>query len=116
MPTREIPSREWQQFFDLFSQQHDGCLTTVEVLDREEGDHIQIDGLPLQGIAYEPKGSDVGDVTITAGTTPDRRLVRRVDSASRVWVREEEDEKSIEIEARVESARWSGSSPSCNRA
>jgi len=41
MPRREIPRDDWVAFFDNFSRQHYGWLSTVEVREAEIGAQIE---------------------------------------------------------------------------
>lgn len=66
-PTQEIPQHEWQTYFETLAEQYAGWATTVEALHGELGDQRVMDGLPLQGISYEPAGSRAGDIVIEAG-------------------------------------------------
>lgn len=80
--TREIPRAEWQAFFDGFSQQHEGWLVTLEVLDRAMGAQIAAENLPLQGITADLTenenviminvGETIADHTAHAVTNPTR--------------------------------------------
>lgn len=57
MGTRLIERQDWRAFFDAFSRAHDGWLVTLEVLDLELGDQIEIENLPLTGITVNGDGS-----------------------------------------------------------
>ena len=57
MGTRLIERQDWRAFFDAFSRAHDGWLVTLEVLDPELGDQIEIENLPLRGITMNRDGS-----------------------------------------------------------
>jgi hypothetical protein len=57
--TKQIPSGEWQAYFDRLSR---ACLSgetpetvTVEVLSPSIGDQIEAQTARLQGISYDPK-------------------------------------------------------------
>jgi hypothetical protein len=52
--TREIPQREWRQFFESFTMQHDGWLVHVDGRDDVEA--------PLEGITTSDDG-----IVITTG-------------------------------------------------
>lgn len=41
MQTQDIPPEQWPQFLDRFSQEHVGWLTSIEVLDRQNGSAMQ---------------------------------------------------------------------------
>lgn len=99
VPTQQIPQEKWQAYFVVLAKQYAGWATTVELLHRELGDQRLIDGLPLQGISYDPVGSQAGDILIEAGDlgTPfHTHLVRRPTSVQ-VAVTQPGDEADIEI-------------------
>lgn len=57
MGTSLIERKDWRGFFDTFSRAHDGWLVTLEVLDPELGDQIEVENLPLRGITVNHDGS-----------------------------------------------------------
>lgn len=66
--TREIPRREWSEFFNGFSQQHMGWLVTLELLDRELGAQVVAENLPLRSISSDIKdGEDI--ILVNVGAT-----------------------------------------------
>jgi len=85
MPIREIPRSEWRTFFDNFSKQHEGWVTTVEILGGDlPGDQIEATGLPLIGISSDRKGSEPDAVEITVGRDPSDEMTHIIHTASRV--------------------------------
>lgn len=57
MVTQAIERENWADFFDSFSRAHDEWLVTIEVLDRELGDQIEVDSLPFGGTTLNGDGS-----------------------------------------------------------
>ena len=55
MATKEIPSQQWESFFDMFSRQHEGWRVTVEVLSDEIGAELEARDMPLEGITADVK-------------------------------------------------------------
>src|SRR5688572_24267342 len=99
VPTQETPKEKWQAYFVTLAEQYAGWATTVEALHRELGDQRVIDGLPLQGISYDPAGSQAGDILIEAGDagTPfETHLVHRP-TAVRIAVTQPGAEADVEI-------------------
>ena len=47
MPTQDIPRTEWPAFLDTFSRQHEGWLTTVEIVTTGLGVHREVRDKPL---------------------------------------------------------------------
>ncbi len=96
-----IPSETWKDYFNEISRLHEGWAVTVELLAGESGDQRGMDGLPFQGISYEPAGSQAGDILIEAGDvgTPfQTHLVHRPRAVRAVPTRPGA-EMDIEIEA-----------------
>jgi len=71
MKTKEIPRNEWQEFFDIFSRQHEGWLVTLEIFGSEIGAQVEERGLAFEGIVDE--GDDAPD------TPADLRLFAGLD-------------------------------------
>jgi hypothetical protein len=65
MATREIPRDEWLAFFDSFSRQHEGWLSTIEILGAQIGAQIAASEQPLAGITADLKGSDVISILVS---------------------------------------------------
>jgi hypothetical protein len=65
--TTEIPRQKWLQYFNDIGKRYTGWNTTVEVLAGELGDQPEAEGLPLQGLSYDPSGSQAGDVMVEVG-------------------------------------------------
>lgn len=63
----EIPRETWTKYFNDLGKHYWGWAVTVEVLAGELGDQRRIDTLPLQGLSYDLKGSQAGDVLVEAG-------------------------------------------------
>jgi hypothetical protein len=83
-PTEEIPKAQWKTYFPALAEAHQGWATTVEVLGHDIGEQRRIGGLPMQGISYDPEGSQAGDILIEAGDagTPfDTHLVHKPTAA-----------------------------------
>lgn len=90
MPTRQIPREEWNAFFRMFSEQHEGWLSSVELLSPEAGHMVEAKELPLQGISLETKGTGAPEIVVVAGTTPERHLSHAIRNPIEVWTREED--------------------------
>jgi len=102
MPTREIPPEEWRNFFNTFSQLHEGWLTTMEVAGKDvPGDQIAADAEPLLSISAEDKGSESGAIEITVGRDGSSEFTHIIHKAERVLFERPEHGKyeSFEIES-----------------
>lgn len=90
MPTREIPRSEWVTFFDSFSRQHQGWLSTVEVLGTDVGAQIEARDLPLAGISADVRGGDQDVVSILLGAGADGHVAHMIHAPSHVRLKETE--------------------------
>jgi len=76
----KIEKDQWVSFFNDLGKQYQGWAVTIEVLNREFGDQRRVEQLPLQGVSYEPAGSQAGDILIEtgdAGMPYETHLIRR---------------------------------------
>ncbi len=103
MATREIPRKEWEGFFNTFSQQHAGWLVTIEILDANLGTQIQAQDWPLVGISTttNPKDGHTG-IAIDIGTTGDAHLTHMIENPMHVKVTQLDHgaDEALEIESR----------------
>jgi hypothetical protein len=100
MTTREIKREEWPDFFDGFSRRHEGWLVTIEILDKELGDQIEVENKALKGIVAERK-RDPKVIDIFVWNKPDEDSSHIIDKPTRVWIEEtaEGAEAALEIES-----------------
>lgn len=63
----EIENTKWAAYFIALSEEYQGWGVTIELLTGELGYQHAADGLPLQGLSYETKGSQAGDILVEAG-------------------------------------------------
>jgi hypothetical protein len=89
MATFEIDRNRWKPFFDSFTRKHDRWLTTIEVMDPEIGDQIQVHELPLQGITAQSEGNR--NVEISVLDEAEHHLLHTIDAPRRVWLKQTED-------------------------
>ncbi len=99
--THEIPKQSWKTYFNELDRIYEGWAATVEVFAGELGDQHAADGLPLQGISYEPAGSQAGDILIEIGDVgePFNTHLVRAPAAVRASTTKRGAELDIEIEA-----------------
>lgn len=84
--TREISPAEWGAFFDGFSQQHDGWLTTLELLDADMGAQILAENLPLRGISVDVKDNE-HVISINVGESTSEHVNHAVQNPTHVRVK-----------------------------
>jgi hypothetical protein len=101
VPTFEIPRKVWSAQLQDLAERHRGWRTFVEVMGIDVGDQPVLEGLPLQGLTYETKGSEAGGILIEAGDEPDF-AIHHVDRpvAVRVAATNPGEELFIQIESR----------------
>jgi hypothetical protein len=91
MQTRIVPEDEWIEFADRFSRDHAGWTATVQILHRESGVLLVAEGLPLQGISFDTKGSRPCSVEVSVGETPARHVRHVVDMPLHIRAADEPD-------------------------
>jgi hypothetical protein len=97
MDTRTIVDSQWVEFADRFSRDHAGWLATVQVLDSRSGAQLVADGMPLQGISFDTKGTRPCSVEVSVGDTPSRHVRHVVDMP--LYIREaEEPDGSVDLQ------------------
>ena len=89
MADREIPRDEWAAFFDSFSRQHEGWLSTVEVLGTDIGAQVEARDQPLFGIVADLKKQEA--ITILLGHKRGDHLAHTVDAPLHVRLKETEE-------------------------
>ena len=101
MDTRTIPEELWVEFANRFSRDYTGWLATVEVLDGRIGAQRVADGLPLQGISFDTKGTRPCSLEVSVGETPHGHVGHVVDMP--LYVREA-DEPDGSVDLQIEAA------------
>jgi hypothetical protein len=89
METHAIPSDQWIKFFDNFSRDHVGWVTSIEVLDHRTGPQNIAENLPLAGISFDSKGSRPTAIEISVGDQPERHVNHVVDLPLHIWQAED---------------------------
>ncbi|WP_344936761.1 DUF5335 family protein [Sphaerisporangium flaviroseum] len=51
----ELPREEWRQYFDTVTRNYEGADLTIEVLDKDFGDLVPAERIPLAYVEYDPK-------------------------------------------------------------
>src|SRR5438128_10480979 len=84
MPTQEISRKEWNNFFDSFSRQHEGWLATLEVLGRDIGAQEEVHELPLEGVSIGSGINQPETIAISIGRTPDDHISHTITNPEHV--------------------------------
>jgi len=81
MDTQRIKSEDWVEYFNQFSKDHLGWLTSVEVLDKQSGPQRVAENMPLQGISFDTSGTRACAIDISLGDDPSGHVNHVVDMA-----------------------------------
>ena len=100
MNTGEVPRGRWIKFFDEFSKQHMGWITTVELISPDLGDQEEADALPLLGISADLKDRE-NRIEVTLGGQKDAHLTHIINNPETVEVKpaEEEGHEAVEVKS-----------------
>src|SRR4051794_28420200 len=101
METRTIPEGDWITFANRFSHDHTGWLATVQVLDKVSGPQLVADGLPLQGISFDTKGTRPCSLEVSVGEKPAEHVRHVVDMPLHI---READEPDGSVALQIEPA------------
>jgi hypothetical protein len=86
MPTQEIPREAWNDFFDVFSRQHEGWLATLEIFGPDLGAQEEAHELPLEGISIASGGSGADAIAINLGKTAEDHVTHTITKPEHVWL------------------------------
>jgi hypothetical protein len=88
MATREIPRDEWPTFFDIFTQQHEGWLASLEIFAPDLGAQEEARNLPLKGISTTAKDSKAQTIAISLGKIPEDHVTHTIANPTRLWLQQ----------------------------
>lgn len=97
---KQIPSEQWVEFFDTFTNGNKGRLIELEVLDQELGDEIPVKDQPLFSFIYDPvdKGNDltieIGREQVAYGHT--------IEAPTEVWQKQDDNGKVVALEIKAD--------------
>ena len=105
MPTQEIPRDEWNNFFDVFSRQHEGWLATLEVFGPDIGAQEEAHELPLEGISIASGNNGTEAIAIHLGKTPEDHVTHTIAEPEHVWLEQTSGgaNAALEIESENET-------------
>ena|SRR5437660_6384331 len=86
MPTQKIPREDWNNFFDVFSRQHEGWLATLEIFASDIGAQEEAHELPLEGISTASGGNEADAIAINLGKTPEDHVTHTITKPEHVWL------------------------------
>ena len=78
MKTKEIPKKEWREFFDSFSRKHEGWLATLEIFSSEIGAQVEERELAFEGIVDEWDEIQGNEILIMVGAKPDDHITHSI--------------------------------------
>jgi hypothetical protein len=102
MPTQEIPRNDWNNFFNVFSKQHEGWLATLEVFAPDIGAQEEAREMPLEGISLASEGS-VDAIAISLGKTPENHLTHTITKPEHVWLDQTSEGANAALEIESEN-------------
>jgi hypothetical protein len=102
MPTQEIPRQEWNNFFDLFSRQHEGWLATLEVFGPDIGAQEQAHEMPLEGVSIASENNPT-EIAINLGKTPEDHVTHTITKPEHVWLEQTSEGANAALEIESEN-------------
>lgn len=104
MNAGEVPRRRWIKFFDDFSKEHLGWITTVELIGPDLGDQEQAAALPLLGISADLKDRENRiEVTLggRSGSQEDAHLTHTINDPETVELKpaDEEGHEAVKVKS-----------------
>lgn len=97
MLTREIPRNEWVSFFNKFSREYQGRDVTMEVMEKDLGDQIEANKIPLEGIAVDLKSDGRDIISIIMGDNKKAHLCHTITAPTHVHVEENKYAEALQI-------------------
>ena len=101
MPTQEIPRDEWTTFLDTFSRQHEGWLSSLEILGTDIGAQQEVLNLPLEGISVS-RNSVPETIAISLGNDEEDHVTHTITNPTRIWLEQTSEGANAALE--IESA------------
>ena len=102
MPTQEIPRKEWNNFFDSFSRQHEGWLATLEVFGGEIGAQEAGHELPFEGVSVAAEKGKRQDIAISVGKTVEDHISHTIVNPVHVWLEQTDGGADVALEIESE--------------
>ena len=101
MLTQEIPREKWATFLDTFSRQHEGWVSTLEILGADIGAQQEVLNLPLEGISAS-RDIVPETIAISLGKEAEDHVTHTITSPTRIWL--EQTSKGADTALEIESA------------
>jgi hypothetical protein len=102
MEVRVIPEDQWVQFVNAFSRDHVGQAVTIEVV-ADVGRQAIAQGLPLQGVSFDLRGTRPASVDVSAGEQPDQHVRHVIDMP--MFIRVTKGDQGEDTRLEIEPAR-----------
>ncbi len=81
--TTEIPKEDWTMFFDGLSKRRFEWESKIEIMNKNLGDQVLVNGLPLFGITAEPTGNG-HSVEIMVGIEKEQHQTHTITNPARI--------------------------------
>ena len=101
MATQEIPRDQWPSFFEMFTQQHEGWLASLEVFASDIGAQEEARDLPLEGISTTSKDDKPQAIAISLGKSAADHITHTIADPTRLWMEQttQRANAALEIES-----------------
>lgn len=103
METRVIPEDQWVQFANAFSRDHAGQAVRIEVMEEEAGRRSLAQGLPLQGLSFDLRGTRPASIEVSAGERPEEHVRHVIDMP--MFIRVLQGDRGEDVSVEIEPAR-----------
>jgi hypothetical protein len=106
MPAKEIPRKEWSKFFEEFTRNHHGWLTTVEGDGVDSGALRDAADLPLEGIMVNLKQrQEALSVVVGKKDVPHGHLLHSIEAVTEIRLEESSPDANKALHIRSADGR-----------
>ena len=99
MENREISRDQWPEFFEELNRRQSSARVTLRVLHPELGAQVEVQDLPLTGIAYDARARSI---ELLLGGRPGTNLEHDIARPERVEAQVKADGTAIALDVRSE--------------
>ncbi|HEX2973387.1 MAG TPA: DUF5335 family protein [Tepidisphaeraceae bacterium] len=103
MEMQQVPEDQWVQFANAFSRSHVGQPVTIDVLMPDAGRRRIAQGLPLQGISFDLRGTRPASVQVSAGKETEGHVSHVIDMP--MFIRLTKGNAGEDVALEIEPAR-----------
>ena len=96
---KEISAKDWKEFFNAFSREHEGWLVSAEVLSPVMGAQPQTTNLPFEGAIAEIRSDGNQIIILLYGATSESHVTHTIYAPKHIRFDEGSDSKFLQIES-----------------